>query len=150
VLDWICTRLIQGIANNWLEALVWPDEGNRLDLLGRLSRVLRHDPPRILSGDLRTELPALVAKMPNKATRVVFHTAVLGYIRAADERAAFAQVVRDLSVVWVSNEAPELFPDMAQGLSKPWPLGRFLLSMNRRPVAWTDPHGASLDWISNP
>jgi hypothetical protein len=37
---------------------------------------------------------------------------------------------------------------MTQGLNQNIaPL--FLLSMNRRPVAWTDSHGASLDWIAD-
>jgi hypothetical protein len=87
--------------------------------------------------------------MPVDATRVVLHTAVLGYLDSADERSAFGQTVRDLEVVWISNEPPALFPDMTQGLSKPWPLGLFLLSMNRLPVAWTDPHGAKCDWIAD-
>jgi hypothetical protein len=25
--------------------------------------------------------------------------------------------------------------------------GRFLLSVNGAPVAWSDPHGSSIDWI---
>jgi hypothetical protein len=87
--------------------------------------------------------------MPKDATRVVFHTAVLGYLRSADERSAFAQTLTDLNIVWVSNEPPALFPDVTEGLNKPWPLGQFLLSMNQRPTAWTDPHGASLDWITD-
>jgi hypothetical protein len=27
--------------------------------------------------------------------------------------------------------------------------GRFLLSVNRKPVAWTDPHGAAIEWIAD-
>jgi hypothetical protein len=61
----------------------------------------------------------------------------------------FEQSMRDLDVVWISNEPPDLLPDVTQGLSKPWPPGLFLLSMNRRPIAWTDPHGANLDWIAD-
>ena len=133
----------------WLEALVWPDEGNRLQLVRAALKVAHQYPLQVIQGDLRTDLRALVARMPVEATRVVFHTAVLGYLGSADERSAFGQTVRDLEVVWISNEPPALFPDMTQGLSKPWPLGLFLLSMNRRPVAWTDPHGASLDWIAD-
>jgi len=133
----------------WLEALVWPDEGNRLDLLHAALEVARLDPPRVVRGDLRTDFCALVAEMPKDATRVVFHTAVLGYLSSADERSAFARIIEELEIVWVSNEPPALLPDVAQGLSKPWPLGQFLLSMNRRPIAWTDPHGTSLDWIAN-
>jgi hypothetical protein len=132
----------------WLEALVWPDEGNRLQLMRAALKVAHHYPVQVVQGDLRTDLPALVAQMPQDATRVVFHTAVLGYLRAY-ERSAFAHTVRDLDVVWISNEPPELFPDMTEGLSNPSPPRLFLLSMNRRPVAWTDSHGASLDWIAD-
>jgi hypothetical protein len=133
----------------WLEALVWPDEGIRLELLRAALKVAYDYPLQVVQGDLRTDLRALVAQMPECATRVIFHTAVLGYLSSADERSAFAQNVRDLDVVWISNEPPELCPDATQGLSKPWPLGLFLLSMNGRPMAWTDPHGASLDWIAD-
>ena len=133
----------------WLEALVWPDEGNRLELLRAALKVAHHYPVQVVQGDLGTDLPALVARMPEDATRVVFHTAVLGYLSSANERSAFAQSVRDLEVVWVSNEPPALFPDMTQGLNKPSSRPIFLLSMNRRPVAWTDSHGASLDWIAD-
>jgi hypothetical protein len=133
----------------WLEALVWPDEGNRLQLLRAALEVAHHSPLQVIQGDLRTDLRALVARMPADATRVVFHTAVLGYLSSADERSAFRQAMKDLEVVWISNEPPALFPNMTQGLSKPWPLGLFLLSMNRRPMTWTDPHGASLDWIAD-
>jgi len=133
----------------WLEALVWPDEGIRVDLLRAALKVAYHYPLQVVEGDLRTDLRALVAQMPEGATRVIFHTAVLGYLSSADERSGFAQNVRDLDIVWISNEPPELCPDATQGLSKPWPLGLFLLSMNGRPMAWTDPHGASLDWIAD-
>jgi hypothetical protein len=133
----------------WLEALVWPDEGNRLHLLRAALKVAHQCPVRVAQGDLRTDLRALVVQMPEDATRVVFHTAVLAYLSSADERSAFAQTLRGLDIVWVSNERPEVFPDVTQGLSKPWPRGQFLLSMNRRPIAWTDSHGASLDWIAD-
>jgi hypothetical protein len=131
----------------WLEALVWPDEGNRLQLLRAALQVALHYPLQVIQGDLRTDLRALIARMPADATRVVYHTAVLGYLSSRDQRVAFGQIMKDLEVVWVSNEPSALYPDMTQGLSKPWPLGLFLLSMNRRPIAWTDPHGASLDWL---
>jgi hypothetical protein len=133
----------------WLEALVWPDEGNRLHLLRAALRVARHRPLQVVQGDLRSDLGALVAQMPADATRVVFHTAVLGYLSSPDERSTFAQTVTDFDVVWISNEPPDLFPDVTQGLSRPWPLGLFLLSINRRPMAWTDPHGGSLDWMAD-
>ena len=87
--------------------------------------------------------------MPEDATRVIFHTAVLGYLNSVEERIAFAQMMETLDVVWISNEPPSLFPEIAQQLSSPWPGGLFLLSMNGRPIAWTDPHGLILDWFDN-
>ncbi len=51
-------------AVRWLELLVWPGEEYRLvDLRGALA-VARQDPPRIVRGDLVTDLPALAAEAP--------------------------------------------------------------------------------------
>jgi len=131
----------------WLEALVWPDEKDRLRLLRAALQVARQDPPRVVQGDLRTELPALVAQAPRDATLIVFHTAVLGYV-TADERAAFAQTVRDLGVIWISNEAPQCFPQITKKVNEPWPRGHFLLSINGHAIAWTDPHGSRIEWFA--
>ena len=129
----------------WLEALVWPGEGDRLTLLRQALAVARADPPRVLRGDLRRDLPALAAEAPAGATLVVFHTAVLAYVAGTATRAAFAETVRELGAVWVSNEQPGLL-DRSTG--DPWPQGRFLLCRDGRPVAWTDPHGAAIDWLA--
>jgi hypothetical protein len=52
--------------------------------------------------------------------------------------------VRDLNAVWISNEAPYIFPDI---VVEPGRRGAFLLTVNGEPTAWTDPHGAWIDWI---
>ena len=129
----------------WLEALVWPGEGDRLALLRQALAVAREDPPRVLRGDLLRDLPALAAQAPADATLVVFHTAVLAYVADAAARAAFAETVREVGAIWVSNEQPGLL-DRASG--DPWPRGRFLLCRDGRPVAWTDPHGTAVDWLA--
>jgi hypothetical protein len=72
---------------------------------------------------------------------------VLAYVASPDERAEFARAVTSLCDVWISNEAPRLFPDIAARAATP-PPGHFLLAANGTPVAWTDPHGASLEWIA--
>jgi hypothetical protein len=56
--------------------------------------------------------------MPEDATRVVFHSAVLGDLGSGDERRAFPQIVRDLEVVRISNEPPVLFPEMTQARAR--------------------------------
>jgi hypothetical protein len=129
----------------WLEALVWPGEGARIELLGAALDVARVDPPRVAKGDLRRDLPALAAEAPPGATLVVFHTAVLAYVADAGERAAFAAAVRALDAVWIANEGPGL---LAAPTRDPWPSGRFLLTCDERPIAWTDGHGAAIDWLS--
>jgi hypothetical protein len=128
----------------WLEALVWPGEGNRLELLRAALEVARADPPRVVRGDLRHDLPALAAEAPADATLVVFHTAVLAYVDDAATRAEFADTVRALGAVWISNESPGL---LAGATGEPWPHGSFLLARDGRPVAWTDPHGTAIDWL---
>lgn len=46
----------------WLEALLWPGEGDRLELLRAAVDVARDDPPPLTRGDLRRDLPALAAQ----------------------------------------------------------------------------------------
>jgi hypothetical protein len=129
----------------WLEALVWPGEGDRLTLLRAALAVARADPPRVVAGDLRHNLVELAAEAPAGATLVVFHTAVLAYVADPAERAAFADTVRRLGAMWIANEALGVLGDTGD---EPWPRGRFLLSRDGRPVAWTDPHGTAIDWLA--
>jgi hypothetical protein len=131
----------------WLEALVWPGEGDRLALLRAALDVAKPDPPPVTRGDLLRDLPALAAQAPRDATLVVFHTAVLAYVPDPADRAAFADTVKRLGAVWIANEAPDLLTDAAP--EHPWPSGfdPFLLARDGQPVAWTDPHGASIDWL---
>jgi hypothetical protein len=132
----------------WLEALVWPGEGNRLELLRMALDIARDDPPPLTRGDLRHDVPALAAQAPSDATLVIFHTAVLAYVPAPADRAAFARTVDGLGAVWIANEAPRLLDEKPP--DHPWPSGfdPFLLTRNHHPVAWVDPHGASIHWLS--
>jgi hypothetical protein len=129
----------------WLEALVWPGEGERARLLREALALARRDPPRVVRGDLRHDLQALAAEAPKNATLVIFHTAVLAYVHDQSDRAAFADTVKALGAQWVSNESAEIFnrPD-----EPPAPWGKFLLSLNGRAVAYTDPHGAAIEWLT--
>jgi hypothetical protein len=130
----------------WLETLVWPDQPDRAARLHAAIAVAREDPPRVVAGDLLTALHALAAEAPADATLVVFHTAVLAYIADREARAGFVRTVRDLHAVWISNEAPYVFPDI---VASPVRRGAFLLSVNGEPRAWTDPHGGWIDWIGS-
>jgi hypothetical protein len=74
----------------WLETLVWPEQNGRAQRLRAAIEIARLDPPRVVKGDLLTDLAPLIADAPNGATLVVFHTAVLGYVAPQAARDRFA------------------------------------------------------------
>ena len=131
----------------WLEALIWPGEEYRLPLLRAACEIARADPPRVIAGDLRADLPALAAQAPADATLVVFHTAVLAYVRESTDRAAFAQSVAQLDAVWIANEGPQNIPGVPPNIAQERAAGDdFLLCVDGRPTAWTDGHGTWIEW----
>lgn len=131
----------------WLNALIWPEHDERRARLAAAVRLARADPPPIVRGDLLEELPALAASAPSDATLVVFHTAVLMYLdRAARER--FVTTVRGLPGHWISNEGVEVTPGVAAGLPRmPRHSSSFVLALDGEPRAFTQPHGAWLEWL---
>jgi hypothetical protein len=134
-------------ATAWLNALIWPEQEERRRNLRSALAVARRDPPRIVRGDLLRDLEALIAQAPAEATLVVFHTAVLAYV-STDARLRFVDTVRQSRAVWISNEVPSVFHDIAiRALAAP--RGRFLLAVDGVPKAWTGPHGQSLDWFAS-
>jgi hypothetical protein len=134
----------------WLETLVWPEQTDRLSRLRLALEIAARERPRIVQGDLLSDrLDRLCAEAPSGATLVVFHTAVLAYLADRSERERFAETVRSLCPVWISNEAPGVFPGIARAAGPTPNAGGFLLSVNGVPAAWTDPHGASMTWIGD-
>jgi len=129
---------------DWLRALVWPEEGERDRLLDEALTIASFDPPRVVRGDLRRDLRALAAEAPRKATLVIFHTAVLAYVRDIADRRAFADTVKSLDAQWISNESSDLF-DQPNLPPRPW--GNFLLSLNGEGIAYADAHGTAIDWF---
>ena len=136
-------------AVRWLETMVWPEQEERRERLRAAVRIAREDPPYLVRGDLLEELPALVAQAPVQATLVVFHSAVIAYLEAADrERFAtmMAGLVAEGECHWVSNEGPRVLPGhVPPGVDVP--IGRFVLAVDGHPVALTHGHGAELDWL---
>jgi len=55
--------------------------------------------------------------------------------------------MRRENAVWISNEAPGLF-SFSTAIAPPAPTrGRFLMTIDGEPVAWTSPHGQSIEWF---
>ncbi len=115
-------------------------------MLHEAVRIARTAPVRVQAGDLTTDLPAVAAAAPADATLVVFHSAVLSYLDAA-QRAAFRREIAELAAtrptVWISNEGPRVVVDV------PIPPGPvpFVLALGDTPLAYADPHGGSVEWL---
>jgi hypothetical protein len=128
----------------WLETLVWPGEDGRLERLHAAVGIARREPPRIVRGDLNERLAGVAAQAPPDATLIVFHTAVLGYL---DEpaRQAFVDQVRALPGHWIAQEGAGLVPGV---VAEPLPdrPAAYVLSVDRRPVGYSAPHGGWLRW----
>jgi len=131
----------------WLETLVWPEQSARRERLRAAIEISRQGPPRVFRGDLLKDLETAIRSAPPARTLVVFHTAVLGYVSGQAERDAFARTAQALGAAWISNEAPHVYPKIAAKVTGPVRRDCFLLAVNGEPVAWTGPHGQSIDWF---
>jgi hypothetical protein len=132
----------------WLEALVWPGEGDRLARLDAAIATARRHPPTLTRGDLTRDLATVAAGAPEGATLVVFHSATLAYVDL-EGRHRFVSDVRRLGATWIANESPGVVPSLTDRLDAGESErhdGDFLLSCDGEPVAWTDHHGAWVEW----
>lgn len=135
----------------WLENLVWPEQDERRERLRTAVGVARSDPPAVIAGDLLTELPGVVEQAGATGPVVVFHSAVIAYLEAAD-RVRFQEMMTSLvgegRCHWVSNEGTNVLPDLtATGPPVPEDLSTFVLGVDGRAVAWTHGHGSSMTWL---
>ena len=78
----------------WLLACLWPDN---LARFGRLRAALDHvrgcaDPPRLEQGDIMTDLPRVVATIPDDGPLVVFHSWVAAYLDAGEQHSLTDQI----------------------------------------------------------
>jgi len=133
---------------HWLETLVWPEQHERRERLRAAIRIAAEDPPRIVREDA-SELASLAAQAPPGATLVVITSAVLVYLPFA-ERMRFVDSVRALDAHWVSLEGLRGLPTVRAALPDDGGSdGRFVLALDEVPLAFSGPHGTSLDWIAS-
>lgn len=134
---------------DWLTSLVWPEQTGRLERLQMALNIAARARPRVVKADLLTgEFEALCRQAPKGATLVVFHTAVLAYIADPVQRREFGRRAMSAADFWISNESPRVFPEHAGGIAGTDIPGGFLMAVNGAPVAWTDPHGGAMEWVT--
>ncbi len=128
----------------WLRCLVWPGEGDRAARLDAALATARRHRVNVHRGDLVEDLARVAATAPAEATLVVYHSAVLVYVDG-DTRRAFADAVRNVGAVWLSNEAPGVLPGPEQPTGAP-EHAFALVRDGRELLAYTDSHGTWIDW----
>jgi hypothetical protein len=134
----------------WLECLVWPGETGRRERLAAAIETARRDPPPLYRGDLVTDIAAVAGKAPAGATLVIYHSAVLAYL-TEPKRRQFAELVRTLDAVWISNEAPGVLPGIAPPEAAVLAPECFVLAKDgAEAIALTDGHGSWLRWLYSP
>lgn len=139
----------------WLRVLVWPEHTDRLERLDAAVAGVGGLPREVVAGDAATDLGALMARARREASDarlVVYHTAVAAYFD--DElRDAWPDLVRGLcaehDATWLSNEGPEVLPDLAATAGESPPSGRFCLAVDGQARAWTHGHGRSMRWLGS-
>lgn len=100
----------------WLEALVWPDQPWRSEILRAAIAALRERPPEIVAGDVLDVLPALLAAAPEDAALTVYHSYAVYQLAQEARDALSAQIAeagrrRDLyrlSLEWFASDRPLL------------------------------------------
>jgi hypothetical protein len=85
---------------------------------------------------------------PTRATLVVFHSAVLGYLPSRRDVDHFAHRPR-AQAVHLAQQRGRLGPPRSSAPRDRPTTGRFVLSGDGTPVALTGPHGQSIEWLGN-
>src|SRR5437773_518625 len=92
----------------WLLACVWPDTG-RLDRTAAAMELARRHPPKLISGDMVTDLDAALDTFDLSLPIVVVTTSACGYL-SVEQRHAFLAALerraRRQPLAWLSADAP--------------------------------------------
>jgi len=130
----------------WLEALVWPEQSDRLELVRAATTLAREAGATVTAGDAVAEIRAAVArarKAAPKSTIVVWSPAVLAYLDPA-QRAAFAKYCTSAKVRWVSLDGRHVLPGLDDASTRVGLNGPFILTLGGTPIAEVDPLGRSM------
>ncbi len=110
-----------GDACRWVQALIWPDQVRRFELLRSALTLARTDPPRVLEGDAVKWLPELVQAVSAEALPLIFHSHAT-YQMTEERRAELDQLVAELgrdrdlaqvSLEWLGDDPrPQLHLDL--------------------------------------
>lgn len=128
---------------DWLEALVWPEQTERLAIVRAAADIVAQSLPTVAAGDAVAEIRSAVArarKAAPKATIVVTSPAVLVYLDPA-EREKFVTYCARAKVRWISLDGRRVIPRIGDAADELKIEGDFVLSLDGIPIASADPLG---------
>jgi hypothetical protein len=134
----------------WLEALVWPEQAERLARLRAAVAIAAAARPRVVRGDLRRDLTALVREAPRGVPRASCSTRRCWATSRRTRRGMNSRGRCGRCATSGSRTSPRACSPTSRRAGGEGPRGRFLLAVDGVPVGWADPHGAALDWIGDP
>ena len=130
---------------DWLRALVWPSHTERRRLLEGALQVASTEPPRLVEGDLRDDLPAVLDDIPDDVPVCVLNTLVLYQVPESvcvDLEATLCDRMGERPLHWLTG-APEL--SGGESITLDW-VRREAGEVCRDRLVESDPHGVWLDW----
>ncbi|HEX2705169.1 MAG TPA: DUF2332 family protein, partial [Candidatus Lustribacter sp.] len=143
-------------AVRWLEACVWPDQGERFQRLVAAVALARATPPDVRRGDAVEHVAALVREAARSGHPVLTTTWVLNYLGPAGQAGFVAELDRvgaELDLSWVIAESPAQSPALPVPTTAT-PEELTVLSLVRwrdgartvERLGTTHPHGFWLHW----
>jgi hypothetical protein len=134
-------------ARRWLQCLVWPEHHDRARTLHAALDVAAEVAPRIDSGDLVFDLPALLAQAPSDATTVVVHSATLSQLEQ-HQCDAFAATPACHGAHRLGAENPKTLPRLVDQIPEGIDVnGRHMVSLDEDVLGLAHPHGRTLSWL---
>lgn len=82
--------------HRWLQALIWPEHGDRSTLLSAARETWLQARPTVLQGDAVELLPGALAQVPRDSALCVFHCHTLNQL-SSGARERFASILREAS-----------------------------------------------------
>lgn len=132
-------------AVDWLRALLWPEQSERMERFEAAVAVARTDPPTLVAGDAIDVIGEITTSVPDEATLIVFHSFVLNQFSPA-ARGELTQAIAGISQ---TRDVHRIGVDMTTRTPRP---PRILHTAFRGSAAETtdlgsaNHHGAWLEW----
>jgi hypothetical protein len=145
----------------WLLACVWPDTG-RLARTAAAMELARRHPPKMISGDMVTDLDAALDTFDLSLPIVVVTTSACGYLSVGQRRAFLAVLerrARRQPLAWLSADAPGVVdvipvpPTTGRAGTFASVLGLVTFETGTavgRALALCQAHGAWMEWTGSP